>query len=148
MFFWWNAKWAMPWHCWKVPGAHLLHTKMQNLSEEWLSSEALIFERTIQIGAVIWDKHKFVNWWWMERLSWGKGRKRVWEDRRHQDSNELGRRDASQEKSWNRKTGEQLKVCRLSGKHFLGGKQKCFCCVYCGSLFLQENNSHGRDVRQ
>jgi len=38
----------------------------------------------------------------MERLTWGKGRKKVVADkRRHQAGNELGRRDAIEEKSWN-----------------------------------------------
>jgi len=36
----------------------------------------------------------------MERLTWGKGRKKVVADkRRHQAGNELGRRDAIEEKS-------------------------------------------------
>lgn len=128
----------------KVPSTHLLYTKMQNLSEEWLSSAALVFERNVKIGAVVGAKHKFVNWWWTERLSWQKGRKMVWEGRRwHLNGNEFGRSEMLYKKS-NEIGGEQLTVCRLSRKHSLGEAEILFICwMYCRSLFLQGNNSHG-----
>lgn len=128
----------------KVPSTHLLYMKMQNLSEEWLSSAALVFERNVKIGAVVGAKHKFVKWWWTERLSWQKGRKMVWEGRRwHLNGNEFGRSEMLYKKS-NEIGGEQLTVCRLSRKHSLGEAEMLFiCCMYCRSLFLQGNNSHG-----
>ena len=128
----------------EVLGAHLLHTKMQNLSEQWLSSAALIFERNIKIGAVMGTS---INLWtggeWNDYPGEreGKGYEKIEEDRMAMNWVE-----EMLYKSWNRKTGEQLKVCRLSGKCSLGGKLKCHSSVvYCGSLFLQGNNSHGCD---